>query len=84
MTVIHSGVFSVLKDFPDQKEIIKHLFMEKEQFLILCEDYRVCKEALVHWRLSDSERAPALCREYLALLQELEAEILQNVNEFKS
>ena len=51
--------------------------------MTLCEDYRVGKEALGHWRVSDSEEAPARSSEYRALLQELEAEIMQNVNEFQ-
>jgi len=83
MTVIHSGVFSVIKSFPEQKDVIKHLIKNKDSFLTLCEDYRVCKEALAHWDLSDAAEAPARSLEYQALLQELEAEIMQNVNEFQ-
>jgi len=83
MTVIHSGVFAVIKKFPEQKDAIKRLLKKEGSFLTLCEDYRVCKEALEHWDLSDAKEAPARSREYRALLQELEAEIMQNVNEFQ-
>ena len=83
MTVIHSGVFSVIKSFPEQKGVIKSLLKKKGSFPTLCEDYRICKEALAHWNLSDSEEAPERSREYQSLLQELEAEIMQNVKEFQ-
>jgi len=83
MTIIHSGVFSVIKSFPEQKDAIKGLLKKKDSFLTLCEDYRICKEALAHWNLSDSEQAPLRIREYRTLLQELKAEIMQNVNEFE-
>ena len=83
MTVIHSSVFSVIKNFPEQKNVIKHLIKKKDSFLTLCEDYRLCKEALEHWNRSELQEAYIRKREYRSLLQELEAEILQNVNEFR-
>ncbi|MCP4196981.1 MAG: hypothetical protein GY762_07490, partial [Proteobacteria bacterium] len=59
----------------------KALFKNNESFKTLCKDYRRCTEALQHWNQSLDEDAPARVREYEALLQELEEEILQNVNE---
>jgi hypothetical protein len=49
----------------------------------MCEDYRQCAEALRHWNESASEEAPARRKEYAALLRDLEAEILQRLDEFR-
>ena len=81
MTLIKKAVFYVLERFPDRKPAIAGLFKESRDFQSLCEDYRQCLEALRHWKGSEEEDAPARRREYAALLIELEAEILQNLNE---
>ena len=81
MSVIQTSVFPVLKRFPDRKDTVKQLFKESENFKAVCEDYRKCSEALHHWDRSDSEEAPLRKSEYSALLQELEAEILQCLTE---
>ena len=83
MPVIQTSVFPVLKRFPDRKDTVKQLFKENENFQSVCEDYRRCAEALRHWNESTSEEAPARREEYAALLRDLEAEILQNLNESK-
>ncbi len=72
-----------MKRFPDRKDTVKQLFKESETFQSVCEDYRRCAEALRHWNESASEEAPARREEYAALLRDLEAEILQNLNESK-
>jgi hypothetical protein len=81
MTVIQPSLFILFERFPERKETIKALFKNNESFRTLCEDYRLCAEALQHWNQSLDEDAPARMREYEALLQQLEEEILQNVNE---
>ena len=83
MPVIQTSVFPVLKRFPDHKDIVKQLFKGNETFQSMCEDYRRCAEALRHWNESASDEAPARREEYATLLRELEAEILQNLNESK-
>ena len=83
MPVIQTSVFPVLKRFPNRKDTVKQLFKENENFQSVCEDYRRCAEALQHWNESDSEEASARREEYAALLRDLEAEILQNLNESK-
>ena len=81
MTVIQPSLYMLFDRFPDRKETIKALFKNNESFRILCEDYHQCAEALRFWNQSSSEDAPARMREYKALLQELEKEILKTVNE---
>jgi len=83
MPVIQTSVFTVLKLFPDRVDTIKQLFKENETFQSVCEDYRRCAEALHHWNQSASDEAPVRREEYAGLLQDLEAEILQNLNESK-
>jgi hypothetical protein len=81
MPVIQTSLFSVIKRFPDRQNIVKRLFRESENFQDVCEDYRKCSEALHHWDRSDSEESSVRRAEYSALLQELEAEILQCLTE---
>ena len=83
MSVIQTSLFTVLKQFPDRKDNIKRLFRESEIFQNVCEDYRRCAAALRHWNESTSDEAPVRREEYAGLLQDLEAEILQNLNESK-
>jgi hypothetical protein len=83
MTVIQISLFAVAKRFPDRTDAVKRLFRKSETFQAVCEDYRKCAEALLHWNQSASEEAPARREEYEVLLQDLEAEILQSLNEFR-
>lgn len=83
MSVIHSSIFLVIKKFPEHKDVIQRLSKYNEQFLTLCEDYRICKESLVYWGVSDSDEAPVRCSEYRSLLEELENEILISIRDFK-
>ena len=83
MPVIQTSVFTVVKRFPDRNDTVKQLFKKSETFQSVCDDYRRCAEALRHWNESASEEAPARREEYAALLRDLEAEILQNLNESK-
>ena len=84
MKVIHTGIFSIIKKFPEQKNVIRRLLKKNDSFMTLCEDYRICEEALEHWKLSESDEAPLRRNEYRSLLQELEAEIIQNVKNLKN
>ena len=83
MPVIQTSVFTVVKRFPDRVDTIKQLFKENETFQSVCEDYRRCAEALHHWNQSASDEAPARREEYATLLRDLEAEILQSLDEFR-
>ena len=83
MPVIQTSVFSVVRRFPDRGDTVKRLFRESETFQSVCEDYRRCAAALRHWNESTSDEAPVRREEYAGLLQDLEAEILQNLNESK-
>ena len=83
MSIIQTSVFSVVKLFPDSKDAVIRLFNESENFQSMCEDYRRCAEALQHWNESASDEGPARREEYAGLLQDLEAEILQSLDEFR-
>ena len=83
MPVIQTSLFSIIKRFPDRKDTVKQLFKESETFHSMCEDYLRCTEALQHWNQSASDEAPARREEYAALLRDLEAEILQSLEEFR-
>jgi len=83
MPVVHSSLFYVVRRFPYHKDTIHQFCRENEDFKIMCDDYRLCSEALKGWNQSESEEAPARRKEYAELLQDLEAEILQSLDEFR-
>ena len=80
--VIQPGIFAVIKLFPDHEKSIKRLYKESELFRDLCESYQKCAEALKHWKASNLEEASARRKEYKTLLRELEADIVQVINDF--
>ena len=82
MSVIHSSIFLVIKKFPEHRGMIQRLSKSNGEFQTLCEDYRMCKEALGYWNISDSDQSLLRIKEYRSLLKELENEILLNVTVF--
>jgi len=83
MNVIQTGLFSILKRFPEHQNAAKRLFKESESFQTMCEDYLKCAKALDHWNQSGMDIAPLRRMEYTDLMQELEEEILQKLNKFR-
>lgn len=83
MKVIRTGLFSVLKRFPQRQDTARRLFKESESFQTMCEDYLMCVKALEYWNQSQKEKAATRREEYSAIIQELEEEILQQLNEFR-
>jgi hypothetical protein len=83
MTVIQSSVFKILEIFPDCSNKIKKLYKASQEFHSVCEDYRLCAEALQHWNQSNDKHAPARRLEYKMLLQELVDEIRLFLNKSK-
>ncbi len=79
MAVIPIGLLHVLKRFPEHEKAIRRFCRESGSFQSLVKDYGQCAEALRHWRKSASGVAPVRAEEYAALLQELEAEILEDL-----
>jgi len=79
MAVLRPGLFAVIERFPHRKAAVRRLFNENDSFQTLCEDYWRCAEALRHWNQSAAEEAVVRREEYTALLQELEAEIKENL-----
>ena len=78
MSIIQPSLFAVMERFPHCKADIRQLFEVNDSFQTLCEDYWKCAEALRHWNQSTSKEAVVRREEYAALLQDLEAEILEN------
>jgi hypothetical protein len=72
-----STLAPLLEKFPAAAAMIRQLFQRSPSFNSLCDDYRDCLAAWRHWRQAASEDAPALCRSYAELLQELEEEVRQ-------
>lgn len=81
MKVIRTGLFSVLKRFPEYKDTAIKLFRERDSFQTMCEDYLKCIKALDHWNQSEKDIATARRNEYSAIIQELEEEILMKLTE---
>ena len=81
MTIIKSSVLHVLEKFPDRAGDVKRLYRQSQEFKIVCEDYRLCAEALHHWNHSLKKEAPARRNEYEHLFQELVDEIYMYLNE---
>jgi len=76
MKVIRTGLFSVLKRFPEYKDTAIQLFRESDNFQTMCEDYLKCIKALDHWNQSEEDIATTRRNEYSTIAQELEEEIL--------
>lgn len=76
MKVIRTGLFSVLKRFPEYKDTAIQLFRESDNFQTMCEDYLKCIKALDHWNQSEEDIATTRRNEYSTITQELEEEIL--------
>jgi len=76
MKVIQTGLFSVLKRFPEYKDTAIQLFRESDSFQTMCEDYLKCIKALDHWNQSEEDIATTRRNEYSTITQELEEEIL--------
>jgi len=81
MTVIHPGLFLILRRFPDHKDALRQMYHASESFQSICYNYQKCSEAVRYWTKSKQPEAPDRHREYGDLLQELELEILNSLAE---
>jgi len=75
MSVIHPGLFLLMRRFPAQKNTLRRLYMGNSTFQAVCRDYQACERALAYWRQSSEDRATERYCEYQELLQSLEPEI---------
>lgn len=80
MTVLPRSVCSVMARFPESCDRVLRLLQERESFRSICDDYEQCLLSLRHWRESGIEEAAARRVEYAALLDDLEAEIRQQLD----
>ena len=76
-----TGLFSVLKRFPEHKDTVIQLFRKSDSFRTMCEDYLKCVKALYHWNQSEEDIATTRRNEYSDIIQELEEEILMKLTE---
>ena len=79
MTVIHSGLFLLMKRFPDCKDALLQNYRTSESFQSICANYQECLEARNYWAKSEREGAADRIREYQSLLHELEEDILESL-----
>ena len=81
MDKVHADLSAVINRFPDLREAIRKLFLKSKRFQSVCQDYRNCRDAWFYWSRSDHPEAAASAEDYSALITELEAEILESLNE---
>jgi hypothetical protein len=81
LSVVHPGLFFILRRFPDRKDALRQMYLSSESFQTICHSYQQCSEAFRYWSESEHEEASNRQREYLALLQELELEIMKSLEE---
>ncbi len=81
MKIIHPSLFMVMTRFPERRKALRKMYRKSESFKAICHNYQKCSEALGYWKTSEHEAAPARQREYTALLNELELEIIQILEE---
>ena len=79
MTVIQPGVFLLMQRFPDNKDVLRHRFLNSKSFQSICKDYQRCSDALAYWAKSERDDASDRHREYCLLLQELESDIIKGL-----
>ncbi|MEJ2470903.1 MAG: hypothetical protein P8Y96_07270 [Desulfuromonadales bacterium] len=80
MSVIQSGLFLIMQRFPQHRTLLRGIYQKNNAFKALCEDYLECSKALDYWRESERNDAPARCREYSHLLQDLEVEVNRSLD----
>ena len=74
---MNDKIHSILKRLPDKSHMIDLLMDKDPEFVILCEDYNDCVNALRYWGQSKAPEAEIRVREYRILVEELEEEIAQ-------
>jgi len=77
MSMIQPGLFALFERFPNHKSAIKAQYLQSDSFKTLCSDYKQCAAAIAHWNSCPGEEATQRCKEYVALLAELEEEVRQ-------
>lgn len=70
-----------MQRFPEHRDALRRMYRQSGSFQSICDDYRLCLEALEHWKRSTHEQALERCREYSKLLRDLESEIQNSLEE---
>jgi hypothetical protein len=69
--------------FPEKKHRIDRLMANDPEFLILCEDYDICVNALEYWANSKAPKAEIRVNEYRSIADGLEEEIVEALRAMK-
>jgi hypothetical protein len=77
MSMIQPGLFALFERFTNQKSAIKAQYLQSDSLKTLCSDYKQCAAVIAHWKRCPGEEAAQRCKEYAALLAELEEEVRQ-------
>ncbi len=78
---LHTDLFAILNRFPEREKMVKKLFTKNENFQSMCKDYRQCREAFAYWSQPDIKNSLMRIKEYAALIEDLEAEIIRYLDE---
>lgn len=81
MRLTHSDLLTVTKRFPNQEKSIKQLFLQNKSFRAICDDYCKCQNTLLHLARPGQDNLSIPVNEYVLLLNELEAEIIEKLDE---
>jgi hypothetical protein len=77
------GVLAAIRLLPKHRKSIEELVMSSENFRTLCGDLAEAETTLQRWESSTLPAKDARCSEYRLLINELEAEIRQEIRERK-
>jgi hypothetical protein len=65
--------------FPKLKTVIETALDCDEKLVTMCNDYEACAKAAAYWSESESKQAAERREEYVQLLDDLEAEIIEYI-----
>jgi len=74
----------VIRRFPAQAKLIENEYGARNDFQALCNDLRLCVDALARWQRSEAPVASARVAEYAQSLEELEQEIEAWLNDVEA
>ncbi len=77
----HPDLLFVTKHLSMHRDILQKRYLTSKKLQSICEDYRRCHDALAFWMNPDNKNSVKLQAEYSGLLLELEAEIMEILNE---
>lgn len=77
MKQMNEDLVAVINRLPEHADVLQKHFLRNTEFQSMCGDYRKCHDALIYWAHLKNKESTGAREEYAALLAELEAEIIQ-------